>query len=210
MSEIELRKAVIETALGMNSSGLNQGSSGNVSVRSGDGFLITPSALVYEECRSEDIVFVEMSGESSGERKPSSEWKMHRDIYCRYPDAGAILHAHPVWCSTLACLEKSIPPFHYMVAIAGGDSIPCAPYALFGTQELSDNLLATMKDYRACLLAHHGLVCYTFDLKKILPLALEVEALANMYVQALQIAPPPLLSSSQMQDVVARFSDYKP
>ena len=204
------RNEVIATALAMNSSGLNQGTSGNISVRHQGGFLITPSALKYEECTPEDIVAVEMSGNYEGRRKPSSEWRMHRDVYQKRPDAGAVLHAHPVWSTTLACLNKPIPPFHYMVAIAGGGSIPIAPYALFGTQELSDNLLHTLKESRACLLAHHGLICYASDLAGVLDLGIEIEALAKMYVQALQVGEPPLLSSLEMSAVLDRFGEYKP
>ncbi len=210
MSEAKLRRAVIDIALEMNRSGLNQGTSGNISIRCKEGFLVTPSALQYEQCQPDDIVQVTMSGEPSGRRKPSSEWRMHRDIYKRFPEAEAVLHAHPVWCTTLACLEKPIPPFHYMVAMAGGTSIPCAPYALFGSQELSDGMLGAMEDCRACLLAHHGMICYTTDPAKLLSLAIEIETLAKIYVQTLQIAPPPLLSAQQMEQVVTQFRDYKP
>ena len=210
MPENGLREQLIATARAMNSSGLNQGTSGNVSVRSGEGFLLTPSALAYDQCKPQDLVLVDMSGQCTGVRKPSTEWRMHRDLYEKYPDVGCILHAHAMWCTTLACLEKPIPPFHYMVAIAGGDSIPLAPYALFGSQELSDALLRTLQGRRACLLAHHGVVCFTKDLENLLPLAIEIEALAKMYVQALQIGSPPLLSDEQMQDVLERFTSYKP
>lgn len=210
MSENGLREQLIATARAMNNSGLNQGTSGNVSVRSGDGFLLTPSALPYDQCQSQDMVLLDMAGQCTGIRKPSTEWRMHRDLYVAHPDAGCILHAHATWCTTLACLEKPIPSFHYMVAIAGGDSIPLAPYALFGSQELSDAILRTLKGRRACLLAHHGVVCFTKDLENLLPLAIEIEALAKMYVQALQIGPPPLLSAEQMQNVLERFVSYKP
>ena len=210
MPEKELREQLIATARAMNNSGLNQGTSGNVSVRSGDGFLLTPSALPYDKCQPQDMVLVDMAGQCTGLRKPSTEWRMHRDLYVEHSDIGCILHAHSTWCTTLACLEKPIPSFHYMVAMAGGDSIPLAPYAPFGSQELSDALLRSLQGRRACLMAHHGVVCFTKDLENLLPLAVEIEALAKMYVQALQIGPPPLLSDDQMRDVLERFVSYKP
>ncbi|WP_232362454.1 class II aldolase/adducin family protein [Desulfogranum mediterraneum] len=212
--EQELRRGLVATGVSMNQSGLNQGTSGNISVRCGRDFLITPSALPYEQCGPADMVRLDMAGapqdrRQSSSRRPSSEWRLHRDLYQARPEAGAILHSHSIWCTVLACLEKEIPPFHYMVAVAGGDSIPCAPYALFGSQELSDRLLATIGQRRACLLAHHGMVCYAAELEQLIPLATEVETLARMYGQALQIAEPPRLSRMEMAAVLGRFADYK-
>ncbi|WP_457574327.1 class II aldolase/adducin family protein [Desulfolithobacter sp.] len=211
MTPLILRRQLIDTALAMNSSGLNQGTAGNLSVRTENGFLITPSALPYDQCRPADMVAMTLDGAVEGRQcRPSSEWRLHRDIYLARTEAGAILHAHPPWCTTLACLERSIPPFHYMVAVAGGDSIELAPYATFGTQELSDHVLAALAGGRsACLLAHHGMVCYAADLKAVLGLAIEVETLARMYGQALQIGEPPLLGQEQMRDVLDRFSTYR-
>lgn len=195
----------------MNSSGLNQGTAGNVSLRCAEGFLITPSALPYAECTEQDMVLVGADGGSAGSRKPSSEWRLHRDIYRHHPQSNAVLHAHSPWCTTLACLERGIPPFHYMVAMAGGDHIPCTRYAPFGSQELSDTIIATMGALRACLLGHHGMVCHTVDPDALLPLAMEVEALARVYVQILQITPqPPLLSKEEMEAVQERFAAYRP
>jgi len=195
----------------MNREGINQGTSGNLSVRSKDGFLITPSALAYDQCRAGDIVQLNMHGKViTGVRKPSSEWRLHLDIYTERPDARAVLHAHSPWCTTLACLEREIPPYHYMVAMAGGDSIRCAPYALFGTGELSRNTLAALTGGRcACLLAHHGMVCFSGGLQEVLSLAVEVENLARVYVQALQIGEPQLLSALEMNAVKEKFIDYK-
>ena len=157
----DLREQLLATARAMNSQGLNQGTSGNVSVREGEGFLITPSALPYDQCRSEDMVWMDWFGQPQGNRKPSSEWRMHRDIYRHYPQAGAVLHAHSLYCTTLACLERTIPAFHYMVAMAGGESIRCAPYATFGTQALSDAVIAALRDRSAALLSPswHDLLC---------------------------------------------------
>ncbi|WP_456385491.1 class II aldolase/adducin family protein [Desulfolithobacter sp.] len=211
MAPLILRRQLIETALTMNSVGLNQGTSGNLSVRTENGFLITPSALPYDRCRPADMVEMNLAGMAESRKgRPSSEWRLHRDIYLAREEAGAILHAHPPWCTTLACLERSIPPFHYMVAVAGGDSIELAPYATFGTQELSDHVLDALAGGRfACLLAHHGMVCYASDLESVLALAVEVETLARMYGQALQIGDPPLLSREQMSEVLDLFSGYR-
>jgi L-fuculose-phosphate aldolase len=193
----------------MNSQGLNQGTSGNISVRSGEGFLITPSALAYEQCAPVDVVWVDWAGQATGKRKPSSEWRMHRDIYRHYPQAGAVLHAHSLYCTTLACLERSIPAFHYMVAMAGGDTIRCAPYATFGTQALSDAVVDALHDRCAALLGHHGMICFAADLDRVLALAVEVETLARIYLQALQVAEPPVLPDAEMAEVLRRFGDYK-
>ncbi|MBP7516698.1 MAG: class II aldolase/adducin family protein, partial [Desulfobulbus sp.] len=127
-----------------------------------------------------------------------------------YPDAGAILHAHSPHCTALACLERAIPPFHYMVAVAGGDTVPCAPYATFGSQALSDAAVEALRDRRAALLAHHGMVCHAAHLDGVLALAVEVETLARMYLMALAVTEPPLLSPAQMAEVQARFADYRP
>ncbi|HHL34812.1 MAG TPA: class II aldolase/adducin family protein [Desulfobulbaceae bacterium] len=205
------RCALVETARSLNRTGLNQGTSGNISLRVGDGFFITPSALAYDRYRPADIVELDMQGRVvAGTRKPSSEWRLHRDIYAHRCQAGAVLHVHPPWCTTLACLELSIPPYHYMVAIGGGDSIACAPYALFGTAELSANVLAALgNDRSACLLAHHGMVCFSSDLKSVVALALEVENLARVYVQALQAGEVPLLTQSEMDQVRQQFAVYR-
>jgi len=205
------RNSLLQTALAMNLENLNQGTSGNLSLRLEDEFLITPSALAYDQCTTADLVRLDMKGKvKGGSRRPSSEWRMHRDIYLHKPGAGAILHAHPPWCTTLACLQRDIPPYHYMVAVAGGNSIACAPYALFGSSRLSDNVLAALDDgRRACLLAHHGMVCFATGLAEALSLAVEVENLARVYVQALQVGDVPLLSAEEMGAVSKRFADYK-
>ncbi|MBV5318240.1 MAG: class II aldolase/adducin family protein [Desulfobulbaceae bacterium] len=209
MTENGLRQHLLATARAMNSQGLNQGTSGNVSVRNGEGFVITPSALPYDRCTPEDMVRVDWSGQPQGSRKPSSEWRMHRDIYCQYPQAGAVLHAHSLYCTTLACLERSIPAFHYMVAMAGGDSIRCAPYATFGTQALSDAVIQALDNRSAALLAHHGMICFAADLDQVLALAVEVETLARIYLQALQITEPSVLPDAEMAEVLLLFKGYK-
>ncbi len=209
MSGLGLRAQLLATARAMNSQGLNQGTSGNVSVRDGSGLLITPSALPYDRCEEDDLVWMDGEGKVEGRRKPSSEWRMHAAIYRYYPQASAVLHAHSLYCTTLACLERPIPAFHYMVAMAGGDSIRCAPYATFGTQALSDAAIAALEDRSAALLGHHGMICLAADLDHVLALAIEVETLARMYLQALQVAEPPLLPRAEMAEVLRRFADYK-
>ncbi len=203
------RRTLLDTALAMNRQELNQGMAGNVSIRVGNGFLITPSAMPYEECTPADMVLLSMDGRPQGRRHPSSEWRLHRDLYLQHPEAGAVLHAHPPWCTVLACLEREIPAFHYMVAVAGGDSIPLAGYAAFGSAELSALVTQALVDRTACLMAHHGMVCFAGDLKEVLALAVEVENLARIYARALQVGEVPLLSSGQMAGVMARFAAYR-
>ena len=208
MLELSVRREVIAIARAMNEIGLNQGTSGNVSVRHGDGILITPSGLPYDRCCPEDIVWLQMDGTAEGIRKPSSEWRLHLDIYRTKPEARAVLHAHSPWCTTLACLDREIPPFHYMVAVAGGNTIRCAPYALFGSKELSDNVNAALENRTACLMSHHGMVSYADNLEKVLDLAIEVENLARVYCQTLQSGEASLLDREQMNKVLAKFADY--
>jgi L-fuculose-phosphate aldolase len=205
----ELRTQLIETALQMETMGLNHGMSGNLSVRINEGFLITPSALPYNQCMAEDIVLMDLEGHAQGSRKPSSEWRFHRDIYTQRQDAGAVLHAHSPWCTTLACLQTPIPAFHYMVAVAGGLDIRCAPYATYGTQALSDYALEALQNRKACLLANHGLLCLDAELDRVLALAIEVEDLARVYSQTIQIGKPVLLSDAEMMKVIGKFKDYR-
>lgn len=199
--------AIIEVCRAMNASGLNQGTSGNVSVRHGDGFLITPSGVPYDALLPDDIVVMSLEGEAE-EGDPSSEWRMHRDIYRGRTEAGAVLHAHPTFCTALSCLHQDIPPFHYMVAVAGGGDIRCAPYATFGTPELSEGMLGAMKDRRACLLANHGMICFAEHLDETLALGIEVETLARQYWHARQMGEPILLTGAQMEEVTAKFKTY--
>lgn len=194
----------------MNSCGLNQGSSGNLSLRLAGGMLITPSALACHRCGPEDLALVDWEGRVQGPRPPSSEWRMHRDVYLAFDQAHCVLHAHPPWCSTLACLERAIPAQHYMVALAGGEDIRCTAYAPFGTQELSDAAVAGLQGRQAVLLGHHGLLCHASNLDQVLSLACEVEFLARVYGQSLQItAEPPLLPTDAIHSLLKRFTAYK-
>ena len=203
-----LRQQLIETAKAMNCSGINRGTSGNLSLRTSDGMLITPSGMDYAGLGTDDIVRVDGSGKWSGQNRPSSEWRIHHDIYQRRADAHAIVHAHPTFCATLACLGKPIPAFHYMVAVAGGKDIRCADYATFGTQELSDHVVSALEGRKACLMANHGLVCLSSDLPRCLALAIEVEQLAQAYYQCLVVGQAVILDDEEMERVLIKFADY--
>jgi L-fuculose-phosphate aldolase len=208
MSDTELRHEIIATALAMNACGINRGKSGNVSVRVEDGFLITPSGLAYDALEPHDVVVMTLEGEGRGPRQPSSEWRFHRDIYASRADANAIVHAHSPFATTLACLGRGIPAFHYMIAVAGGNDVRCASYATFGTQALSDHALRALESRKACLLANHGMIAVGPTLASALALAVEVEALAEQYWRALQIGEPMLLSETEMAVVLEKFRTY--
>jgi len=208
MSDAELRREIIATALAMNGRGINRGKSGNVSARVENGFLITPSDLAYDALEPHDVVAMTFEGEARGPRLPSSEWRFHRDIYASRADANAIVHAHSPFATTLACLGRGVPAFHYMIAVAGGNDIRCAPYATFGTQALSDHALRALESRKACLLANHGMIAVGATLAGALALAVEVEALAEQYWRALQIGEPTLLSETEMAMVLEKFKTY--
>ncbi len=210
--EHALRAEVIATALAMNAAGINRGKSGNVSARwrgeDFDGFLITPTGVPYARTSPEQIVAMTLAGEVRGSLLPSSEWRFHRDIYAARGDAQAIVHTHAPFATTLACMHRGIPPFHYMVAVAGGNDIRCAPYATFGTQELSDHAVAALAGRHACLLANHGMIAVGASLERALALAVEVETLAEMYWRALQVGEPVLLPDAEMARVLEKFATY--
>jgi len=208
VTNLKLRREIIATALAMNELRINRGKSGNVSARVAGGFLVTPSGLAYESTQPEDIVAVSLDGKATGRRAPSSEWRFHRDIYAARPEVGGIVHAHSSFATTLACLGRGIPAFHYMIAVAGGPDIRCAPYATFGTQELSDVALAALEGRRACLLANHGMIAVGESSRAALALAVEVEALAEQYWRALQIGKPTVLSEAEMERVLEKFKTY--
>ncbi len=192
----------------MNALGINQGTSGNISLREGEGMLITPTSLPYDAMTAEDIIEMRLDGKVVGNGRPSTEWRFHLAIMRERPEVNAIVHAHPTYCTTLAIMERGIPPIHYMIAAAGGDSIRCAPYATFGTEELSTNAVEALKGRRACLLAHHGMIALGADLAGAMWLAVEVETLARQYVNCLQLGEPPLLSSEEIKNVAARMDNY--
>jgi L-fuculose-phosphate aldolase len=210
--ELALRQEVIATAQAMNAAGINRGKAGNVSARMRrdgfDGFLVTPTGLPYAHLVPADITAMTLDGEAAGPRLPSSEWRFHRDIYRSRPDAEAIVHTHSPFATSLACLARGIPAFHYMVAVAGGADIRCAPYATFGTQALSDHAVAALDGRRACLLAQHGVIALGSSLEQALALAVEVETLAEMYWRVLQVGEPVLLPDDEMRTVIAKFATY--
>ncbi|WP_019024284.1 MULTISPECIES: L-fuculose-phosphate aldolase [unclassified Thioalkalivibrio] len=208
--ELALRQAIIETALETNRRGLNQGTSGNVSARLGDGMLITPSGVPYEALRPEDLVAVDAQGLWPDHQKPSSEWHFHRAILQARPELNAVVHVHSTYASVVAIQGRDIPALHYMVAAAGGNSIRCAPYATFGTEQLSRYAVEALQDRLACLLANHGMIATGADLARALWLTEEVELLAQQYVLSLQIGGPQLLGDDEMARVLEKFRDYGP
>lgn len=203
-----MRLGVISAARAMNALGLNRGTAGNVSARWRDGFLVTPTGMAYDETSPDDIVFVRGDGSVRGARRPSSEWRFHRDIYEAREGARAILHAHSSFATALACLRSEIPPFHYMIARFGGGSIRCADYATFGTQELSRNAVAALEGRCACLLTNHGMLVFGRGLRHALDLAVELETLCEQYWRARQIGEPVLLADAEIGRVLERFADY--
>ena len=208
----DLRQQLITAARGMEPARLNRGTSGNLSVRAVEngaaGFLITPSGMPYAALSPEDIVFMHHDGRPAGLREPSSEWRIHRDIYAARPEAQAILHAHSPFATSLACLRRAIPPFHYMIARFGGDTLRCADYATFGTQALSDAAIAALQDRSGCLLANHGMLVFGRDPAHALALAVELEELCEQYWRSSQLGAPVLLDSAEMARVQEKFASY--
>lgn len=203
------RAAIVNTAKAMSRRGLSPGRSGNVSCRTPGGMLITPSGLPYDDMMPEDVVPVAADGSvASGRRSPSSEWQLHRAVYAARPDRAAIVHTHSLHAVVLACAGRSIPAFHYMVAVAGGRDIPCVPYATFGTEELARNVATGLQHRDACLMAHHGQVAIARDLDAALELAAEVEVLAEQYVKVLLLGTTKLLDDEEMARVARRFAGY--
>lgn len=194
----------------MSALGLSRGTSGNVSARAGDGMVVTPSALRYEVMELRDVVYADLDGRTlEGDRKPTTEWPMHAAIYQARPDIDAVVHTHATFCTTLATLRRGIPAFHYMVAMAGGDSIRCAPYATFGTPELAHAAVQALQDRRACLLANHGMVALGPSPEAALDLAVEVETLAEIYWRAIQVEEPARLTAEEMAEAMERFRTYR-
>lgn len=209
-AELKARRAVIDTALAMSRSGLSPGRSGNVSCRFQDGMLITPTGMAYEDLRASDVVFVDAKGEVplKRSRKPSSEWRFHLAAYRARPDMNALVHTHSLHATALACARKSIPAFHYMVAVAGGKDIPLVPYDTFGTKELARHVAKGLVDRNACLMANHGQIALGATLGAALELAHEVETLSEQYGAALALGKPHILPDAEMARVLRRFKTY--
>ena len=204
-----LRDELVTTARRMSELGLAPGTTGNVSVRTARGFLVTPSGLPYDQLRPDDVVEIDRDGEvRPGQRVPSTEWRLHRDLLAARPDAHAIVHTHSLFCTTVACLRRPIPAIHYMIVHGGGDDIPCAEYATFGTVELAASVVRALGAGRACLMANHGMVALGDSLAAALGLAAEVETLAAQYWHAVQLGQPHVLSRDELDRVRAQFAGY--
>jgi len=208
-SESSLSEALVSISQKLVSLGLNKGSSGNVSVRCKDGFLVTPSGISPDDMVTNMMVNMQFDGSYEQGKKPSSEWRFHRDILQNRPEINAVIHTHSMFATTMACLHQDIPPFHYMIAVTGGDTIRCAPYALFGSQALSDCALVALKECKACLLANHGMIAMGADLDEALAVTVEVENLCEQYWRLLQVtATSPLLTEAEMREVFQQFKGY--
>jgi len=203
-----LREQIVAACRQLDSSGLNRGTSGNVSCREGEHFLITPTGVPVDEITPSKIVSLDFDGKVIGIGKPSSEWQFHSAIYRARAEINAVLHTHAPHSTALACLREDLPPFHYMIALAGGDSVRCAPYALFGTDTLSQHAVAALVDRKACLLANHGMITLGRDLDEAMTIAIELESLCQQYLIARQVADPVLLSADEMRAVIERFKSY--
>jgi L-fuculose-phosphate aldolase len=202
------RQSIVDACREMNRLGINQGTSGNISLRHGEGMLITPTSVPYDAMQADQIVFMKLDSAPGAGQRPSSEWRFHRDILKARPEVNAVVHAHPSFATILAIMGLEIPAVHYMIACAGGDTIRCAPYATFGTEELSRRAVSALADRSACLLAHHGMIVVGTSLAKAMWLAVEVETLARQYHGCLQIGTPPLLSKAEIENVRARIEGY--
>ena len=206
---LHLRGELVQTARRMSELGLTPGMSGNVSARTSSGFLVTPSGLPYSELSPNDLVELRMDGSvRPGQRTPSTEWRLHLDIYAARPDAHAIVHTHSLFCTTVACLRRPIPALHYMVVLSGGDEIPCADYATFGSPELAASVVRALGTGHACLMANHGMVALGGTLPAALKLAAEVETLASQYWHAAQLGAPHVLDRDELARVRRRFAEY--
>lgn len=208
LHDLALRRRIIATCRELERRGLNQGTSGNISARVAGGLLLTPTALPYDRMQPADIVRLDADGTPHGRRAPSSEWRFHCDIMRARPEVGAIVHTHSMFATTLACLRRAIPAFHYLVALFGGNDIRCSAYATYGTQELSDHILRALDGRCAALIGNHGLIVTGPTLDKALALTIEAETLAAMYCRALQAGKPVILSDKEMARVRARLARY--
>jgi L-fuculose-phosphate aldolase len=207
-NERTLREEMVAYGLKLTPSGLSQGTSGNLSIRFEEGFLVTPSGMPYGEITPEDIVFVDMEGRYDHPRRPSSEWRFHRDIYAARPDAGAVVHTHPPYSTALAICRTEIPAIHYMIAVSGGDSIRCCDYYTYGTQELSDAVVRALEGRMACLMANHGMIATGANMEQAMWRAVEVETLARQYTLALQVGKPVMLTDVEVAQSLEKFGNY--
>lgn len=212
MNETQARQAAVDAVARMDALGMNRGSSGNLSLRwqhqGRDGMLITPTGMGADELRPQDLVWRGWDGTLVGDWQPSSEWHFHQALYRSRPDLNAVVHSHATHAAALACLRRPLPAFHYMVAVAGGDDVPLTPYHLFGTEALSQAVAQAMRQRDACLMANHGLVAAGSTLAKAMKVAQEIESLCEIYLKALAVGEPVLLSRDEMAVVIERFGHY--
>ena len=210
----KLKSEVIKYSKKLNATNLSALRSGNISARvkekGVEGFYITPSGKKYSSLKTKDIVFVSLKGKFDRKKgKPSSEWRFHQDIYVNKKDAKAIVHAHSTCATAVSTHQKSIPAFHYMVAVAGGEDIKCAKYSTFGTRSLSKNILSALKNRSACLISNHGQIAFGENLEKAFELAQEIENICHQYINALRIGIPKILSKKEMKIVLGKMKNYK-
>ena len=211
MSKKKKSASLIDTAIQLQNMGLNHGATGNCSCRDGDTYLITPSGVDTINLSEDKVIRMDFEGniiDSISNLKPSSEWRFHQDIMSQRKEVGAVVHTHSIYASTFSLFGDELPPFHYMIAVAGGDTVRCASYAMFGTQQLSDNIIGALTDRKACLIANHGLVAIGDNLTEALQIAEEVEHLCQLYIEVKKIGEPNLLSKKQMSEVIERFQTY--
>lgn len=209
MTKMQHRLALINAARSMAGLGINQGAAGNISVRTAEGMLITPSAVPYDDVTPEMVALLTLDGEYGayeGQKRPSSEWRFHLDIMRARPEVGAIVHTHAPYATAISMARKRIPACHYMVTRFGGGDVRCAPYALFGTAELSAVALAALEGRTACLLANHGFIATGADLFSAMAAAVELEALAKQYVISLSIGGPVLLTDAEVEEAMRQFA----
>lgn len=206
--ERALRMEVIDSCRAMNRLGINKGTAGNISVRHGDGFLISPTGIAYDRLQPEHVVAMGWDATYAGDVQPSSEWRFHRDILRARPDLNAVVHTHSTMATSVSILGHDIPAIHYAIAATGGSSIRCAPYEIFGSQELADRVVTALEGRRACLMAHHGVIAAHVSIARALSLAVTVEELATQYLTCLPFGPPPVLSDDQIAEVLVKFKTY--
>ncbi|MEI5676843.1 MULTISPECIES: L-fuculose-phosphate aldolase [unclassified Mesorhizobium] len=206
--ELSLRTELIEACRSMNRLGINKGTAGNISVRHGNGFLISPTGIPYEKLTPDHVVAMNWDATYEGDVLPSSEWRFHRDILKARPDLNAVVHTHSVYATSVSILRKDIPAIHYSIAAAGGPTIRCAPYEIFGSQELADQVVKALEGRKACLMAHHGVITAHVSIARALALAVTVEQLAQEYLLCLPLGEPPVLSDAEIADVLEKFKTY--
>jgi L-fuculose-phosphate aldolase len=208
VSERSLQKVLVDAMRALDAAGLNFGSTGNASVRTADGLLITPTGVRPAELGASRIVKVTRDGTWRGKWRPSSEWQMHAAVYAAYPGAGAVVHTHADHCTALSCLRRGIPAFHYMMAAFGGAGVRCSGYATFGTKALGERVVAALAGRNACLIANHGMLCHAATPEKAVANAIRLEALARQYWLAVAAGHPVRLDHRQMADVRRRYASY--